>query len=142
MADDSCDLLQCCLYFTANSLARAVTRLADEAFRRVGMSPSHAFVLMLVIDRPGISQQELAEHLRLAPSTVSRFVDTLVARGLVAKGRRGKTTVLDPTASGAGLREPIAAAWRGLYDAYSERLGQDTGDALTRETYAACEKLG
>ena len=66
-----------CLYFTANSLARRITAMAEEAFGKVGLSPSHAFLVMLVNEQPGISQKELSRALNLAPSTVTRFVDSL-----------------------------------------------------------------
>ena len=56
-----------CLYFTANSLARQISRLADEEFRLTGLSPSHAFLLMLVNEKPGITQKELGLALNLAP---------------------------------------------------------------------------
>ena len=65
-------ILHNCLYFTANSLARVITRMAEEEFRATGLSPSHAFLVMLVNDKPGIGQKELCEQLYLAPSTVTR----------------------------------------------------------------------
>lgn len=68
-------ILHNCLYFTSNSLSRVITRMAEEEFRRTGLSPSHAFLMMLVNDNPGIGQKELREQLHLAPSTVTRFID-------------------------------------------------------------------
>jgi DNA-binding MarR family transcriptional regulator len=83
-------ILHNCLYFTANSLARVITRMADEEFRRTGLSPSHAFLMMLVNDTPGIAQKELAESLQLAPSTVTRFIDSLVHKGYLTREVEGK----------------------------------------------------
>ena len=65
-------ILHECLYFSANSLARVITRMADEEFHPTGLSPSHAFLMMLVNDNPGIGQKDLCEQLHLAPSTVNR----------------------------------------------------------------------
>jgi DNA-binding MarR family transcriptional regulator len=48
---------------------------------KTGLSPSHAFLMMLATDYPGIGQKELSERLHLAPSTVTRFIDSLVHKG-------------------------------------------------------------
>jgi len=134
-------LLHHCLYFTANSLSRVITRMAEEEFRITGLSPSHAFLMMLVNDQPGIGQKELCEHLHLAPSTVTRFVDGLVHRGLLVRETEGKVVKIYATAKGKDLQEPIAKAWKRLYMRYSDILGMEEGNELTRLIDEACEKL-
>jgi DNA-binding MarR family transcriptional regulator len=133
--------LECCLFFSANSLARIITRMGEEEFARVGMTPSYAFLLTLAVDRPGISQKELAAQLHMAPSTVSRFVDALVAKGLIAKETEGRNTYIHPTEPGLALQPSIEKAWRGLHDRYSAILGREEGDLLAELTSAACRKL-
>ncbi|MGE4298559.1 MAG: MarR family winged helix-turn-helix transcriptional regulator [Desulfovibrionaceae bacterium] len=125
-------LLHRCLYFTANTLARTVSRMADEAFGRLGLSPSQAFLLMLTIETPGISQKELSGLLHLAPSTISRFTDALLARGLATKQAHGKTARVFPTPEGNKLLTPIHDAWKALYTQYSTLLGVEEGERLTR----------
>ncbi len=136
------EILHHCLYFTANSLARVISRMAEEEFRRTGLSPSHAFLLMLVNDTPGIGQKELCAKLHLAPSTVTRFVDTLVYRGYLKRQSEGKTSRVFATDLGAGLNEKIAAAWKALHQRYVDILGQSEGDDLTARIDAASERLG
>ena len=134
-------ILNKCLYFTANSLARVITRMAEEEFRKTGLSPSHAFLMMLVNDNPGISQKDLCEHLHLAPSTVTRFVDKLVFKGVLTRQNEGKASKIYPTEQGEHLRGPIAEAWNNLHMRYAEVLGLKEGDALTVMVDAASEKL-
>ncbi|MBN2134895.1 MAG: MarR family transcriptional regulator [Acidobacteria bacterium] len=142
MAEPLKDYFENCLYFTANSLARTISRMAEEEFSRLGMSTSHAFMLMLVIEKPGISQKDLAMHLNLAQSTISRFVDSLVLKGFLQKKAEGKQVLVNPTKKGSEQLELIQKAWKQLYKRYSEVLGQEAGDEITRKTNEAAKKLG
>lgn len=135
------NLLECCLFFTANSLARVITKMGEEEFAGVGMTPSYAFLLTLTIDSPGISQKELAEYLHMAPSTVSRFVDTLVSKKLITKEVEGRNTFIYPTDKGIALKPTIEQAWKGLYERYSKILGEEFGKNLTSLTAEASSKL-
>ena len=133
--------LECCLFFTANSLARDITRMGEEEFARIGLTPSYAFVLTLVIESPGISQKELSQSMNMAPSTVSRFIDVLAKRGLLEKVGDGRVTCIHPTAKGDQLKTDIFEAWSGLYDRYSAILGTTHGNELTRMCLEASRKL-
>ncbi len=128
--ESTASLLHHCLYFTANALSRVITRMADEEFRVTGLAPSHAFLMMLVYDAPGIGQKELSEKLHLAPSTVTRFIDSLVHKGRLVRKSRGKHTRIYYTDKGAALQQPIADAWKSLHERYAAVLGLEDGDAL------------
>lgn len=134
-------LLHDCLYFTANALSRAITRMAEEEFQVTGLSPSYAFVVMLTNDEPGISQKAVAEAMQLAPSTVTRFVDSLIRKDLVRRESEGKNVHLFPTQKGKELLPVIFKAWKNLYARYSDILGKDTGDDLTRRIDRAMTAL-
>jgi DNA-binding MarR family transcriptional regulator len=134
-------ILHNCLYFTANSLARAITRMAEEEFRRTGLSPSHAFLMMLVNDTPGIGQKELCEQLHLAPSTVTRFIDSLVHKGYLTRQSEGKASKIYATQEGRKLHQSITAAWKNLHQRYALVLGRKKGDDLTVTIDIASHKL-
>lgn len=134
-------LLRSCLFFTAGSLSRAVTRMAEDAFRPTGLGPSQAFLLLLSADRPGSRQKELGEGLHLAPSTVTRMVDSLVRDGLLEREVTGREALVKPTAAGRRLVPKLRRAWRSLYDRYSEILGEDAGAELTRLAGDAADAL-
>lgn len=141
MKKDHINLLECCLFFTANSLARVMSRMGEEEFAMAGMSPSYAFVITLAISKPGVAQKELAEQLHMAPSTVSRFVDALVAKGYIAKKIEGRNTLIYATEAGSALKPTIDKAWLNLYERYSKILGRENGETLTKLTSAASKKL-
>ena len=93
---ERCPLLHSCLYFTANALAREVTRLADDSFAETGLSPSHAFLVMVAANSPGIGPSELGDGLHLAPSTITRFIEALEHRGFCVANATAAVSLFTP----------------------------------------------
>jgi len=138
---DSKTLLECCLYFTANALARTVTRMAEASFASTGLTPSQAFLMMLAMESPGITPSELAARLHLAPSTVTRLADGLVRKGLVERRVQGKAAHIHPTPKGLETAGVIASAWKDLHREYSKILGEQEGADLTKAIHQTCLRL-
>ncbi len=69
-----------CLYFNSNALARSVTKLWAEAYGKFDISPPHAFLLRVVLNKPGLFARDLADELKISRSTVTRFLDSLEKR--------------------------------------------------------------
>lgn len=135
------NLLHCCLFFTANSLARTITRMAENHFGKIGLSPSHGFLLTLTVESPGITQKQLAQYLNLSQSTVSRFVDTLVLRKLVEKKSEGKNSFVFPTSEGKKLQRKVSSLWKDFYQQYCDILGKENADGLSKKIDQAHAKL-
>lgn len=133
--------LQNCLFFSANALARNITKMAEKAFKDTDLSPSYAFMLMLVNETPGITISELAAHLHLAPSTLTRFADKLVYKDLVERKQEGKVVRIYPTANARKMQTTIEKSWKKLFTDYSAILGEEAGKELTKELYEANQKL-
>ncbi len=123
-----------CLYFTASTLSRAITRIAEEEFRTTGLSPTYAFLILIVIDRPGISQKELGKILHITQSTITRFIDKLESEKFVTRQSSGKSSLIHPTDRGRAARPDIEKAWKRLYDRYTKALGQKDSEKLTTLT--------
>lgn len=135
------DYFQNCMYFASSQLHRAISRMAEDEFIRAGLSPTYAYLLMAVHDKPGITQKELGETLHVAPSTVTRFIEKLVHKGLVNTQSVGKMSHVQLTELGKERIETIREAWKILYRRYSEILGKDEGKAATKMLYDLAIKL-
>lgn len=130
-----------CLYYSANALARILTKMAEEEFAVTALAPSYAFLLMAVNDKPGIQPKEISAQMHLTASTVTRLIEKMEHRGFVERKFIGKFTKVCPTAKSKKLDKKIHQAWDNLYARYSALLGQSKGRALTDEVYRAIQKL-
>ena len=125
-----------CLYFNANALMRSLNRIWDEAFKQLGLSPAHGYLLRLVLEQPGLSQKAIAQELGLAPSTVTRFIDALANRKLLKRGKGrddGRELTVSATAKGEALREQLEQTGNALYQRMRNRLGETRFDQLVAE---------
>ena len=130
-----------CLYYSANALARIMTKMAEEEFAVTGLAPSYAFVLMSVNAKAGIQPGELSAQMQLTPSTVTRLVEKMEFKGFVERKSVGRMTRVYPTNKSKALDAKIKKAWHNLYQRYSDILGPQV-DELTTAVYAAVKKLG
>jgi len=129
-----------CIYFNTNALARQINRIWDEAFKPFGLSPAHAYVLRLVLDQPGISMKQIAEELELAPSTVTRFVDSLINKGFLSRSsdnedKRG--TNITPSQRAKKIHKKLEKTGQELYSNMNDIIGSEAFSELVagmRET--------
>ncbi len=130
-----------CLYYSANALARVLTKLAEEEFAITGLAPSYAFLLMTVNDKPGIQPKDISGHMQLTPSTVSRLIEKMEHRGFLERKSQGKFTRVFPTEKSKRLDAKIHVAWMNLYNRYAKVLGEERARELTSEVYQASKIL-
>lgn len=126
-----------CLYYSANALSRAITKMAEEAFAGTGLPPSYAFLVMSINKYPGIAAGELAELQMLTPSTITRLVEKLEKKGFAKRVAEGRNTLVFPTAASVQLNEKIKTAWSSLYKKYAAILGDEEAIELTSRIYDA-----
>ena len=119
-----------CLYFNVNALARAVNRVWEESFSELELSPSHAYLLRLILSSPGLTPKQIAQELKLEKSTVTRFLNVLQNKGMVRR-RKGISTdareqAIFPTAKSQKIAADLEAQGDELYQKMVHRIGKET----------------
>ncbi len=130
-----------CLYFTSNALARKVEKLAIESWKPVDLSPSHGYLLMLVLDDPGIQPGAIADQLQLTPSTISRLLEKLEERKLVVRTTEGKTTNVYPSPKAKQLLPELQACVARSQAAYASSLDNQDIKELVKNMNQVSDKL-
>ena len=133
--------LDTCLYIQSNHLARILSRMADDAFREVGLSPSHAFLLMKVQDEPGVQPSRLSEILHLSPSTITRLIEKMENKGFLERVSKGRATSVEPTSQLKAKEKAIRQAWNSLQEQYRGVLGDRYTEVLTEMSVKAIDQL-
>jgi DNA-binding MarR family transcriptional regulator len=131
------------LGFLLVRIGEAVDREFVAALTDLGLKPRHLRLLVLVDRARQLSQRELAQQLRMDPGNLVAILDTLEAKGLVARARgerdrRQRLVSLTP----AGNR--LLAKALGATAAIDERVlaalpasQRRDYDAMTRSVYRA-----
>ena len=116
-----------CLYFNLNALTRTVNQRWEQAYQTIGLSPAHAYLLRLALSSPGITQKQLAAELRLAPSTITRFIDALVKRGLLQRQSRdgdAREWAIQPSDAARSLHSELERIGQELFQSMRSTLGE------------------
>jgi DNA-binding MarR family transcriptional regulator len=129
------------MYFSSNALARKIEKLAQESWKPAGLSPSHAYLLMLALENPGIQPTALTGQLQLTPSTITRLIEKLEQQKLVNRSYEGKTTFVYPTAKARQLQPLLQQCLAHFYQSYSKVLGKEDSARLVSDMNKVADKL-
>jgi len=129
-------MFDACLYFNTTALARVLEREWSEAFAPHGLTPPQAFMLRLVLDRPGFLQWQLADALAISRPTATRALDGLVAKGLIERRpskRDGREWEIHARSKAVAMKDALNAASGAVTARLKKELGADTfHDAVGR----------
>jgi DNA-binding MarR family transcriptional regulator len=130
-----------CLYFTSAALARKVEKLAMESWKAMDLAPSHAYLLMAVMEDPGVQPSALSAELHLKPSTITRLVEKLEEKKLVVRTYEGKLTNVYPTPKARELQPKMKNCLTRFYECYSKLLGEEESIQLVQGMAKIADKL-
>jgi len=130
-----------CMYFSANTLARKIEKLAGNCWKKLNLSPSHAYSLMVVFEDPGVQPGALAKELQLTPSTITRLIEKLEEKKLVVRTTEGKVTNVYPTPKGTELYPKLKECSKNFYETYASVLGKEESARLVQNLNKLADKL-
>jgi DNA-binding MarR family transcriptional regulator len=120
-----------CLYFNTTALARLLEREWTKAFKPFGLTPSQAFMLRVVLDKPALLHNELAKELSISRPTATRTLDGLQKLELVERrttGSDGREYAIYPTAAAQALKDGLNSASATVTRRLKKELGQEEFD--------------
>lgn len=115
-----------CLYFNTTALARRLEREWTEAFAIFELSPPQAFMLRVILAKPGLLQRELADELSIARPTATRALDFLQTKGLVERRGRdgdGREVCIQPTKDAVAIHAALNEASGAVTSKLKKLLG-------------------
>ena len=116
-----------CTNYKLRQLTRSVSREYDAVLAATGLKTSQ-YSLLSAIDKFGpLRPADLAGHMRLDASTLTRNVQPLVAQGLVLVGAGvdQRSRLVSLTDAGRARRAEAQSAWKTAQKALNARLGTE-----------------
>jgi DNA-binding MarR family transcriptional regulator len=130
-----------CIYFASGALARKVEKLAVDTWKETNLAPSHAYLLMIVLDKPGVQPTALVEELLLAPSTITRLIEKLEQKKLVRRTMEGKITNVFPTTKAKSMRAQLRGCVDKFYENVSGILGKEETSRMVHQINRITDKI-
>jgi DNA-binding MarR family transcriptional regulator len=130
-----------CLYFSANALARRIEKIAVDSWKEVGLSPSHGYLLMIVLEEPGVQPTAISNELQLTPSTITRLIEKLEGAKLLIRTSEGKLTNIYPTPKAKELYPRMKNCVSHFYQKYTAILGEQESGRMVASINKLNDKL-
>ena len=130
-----------CVYFSSAAFARKVEKLALESWKPVGLAPRHGYLLMNVIEEPGIQPGALANQLQVQPSTITHLIEKLEEKKLVVRTTEGKTTNVYPTPKAKEIYSKLKECVQHFHASCTGIIGKDESCKLVSIMNKMADKM-
>ncbi|MBI4828404.1 MAG: winged helix-turn-helix transcriptional regulator [Nitrospinae bacterium] len=141
----SIEISEACYAARVRLVGRMVTRIYETALRPLGLTTAQMNILVLTSRLGEASAARICGILWLDPSTLSRNLERLQARGLITQrpGTDRRSRLLWVTRKGADTLAEALPLWRGAQSEVEKALGRATavsvkavGDRLLAEGFS------
>lgn len=130
-----------CLYFNLSSLTRNITQTWKEEFSKLGLFPSHGYLLFAMVERPNEQQKDYGDYLDLEASTINRLIDALITKGLIEKSGAGRGSSVAVTNDGQALYAQIKQTMSFLKKRMEDSLTHTRFNSLVQDLAVARKSL-
>ena len=134
-----------CLYFNTNHLFRQTEKKFANAYSELNLAPAHAYLLRLIVQKPGIIQRDIALALHLDKSTVTRFIKKMSDEGYLTKNYASaanlKSPGIYPTAKTNKIAGRLNEIGDQLYASLQDCIDVDELSSLVESIKSASKKI-
>lgn len=98
-------------------ICRAQRTLAQAEFNKLGLHAGQERVLLCLTQHDSVGQSDLVTHLCVEPPTVTKMLQRMEKAGLIERHQDdedGRASVVNITATGKALQQPILQVWNNL----------------------------
>ena len=111
------------MHAITNSLSREISAFYDTYFKEDKLATSYVELLLLIEDYDKISQKVIATKMNLAPSTITRFLNKLIKKGVVSKKMDGRISYVELSEQGKKEVPKLRNKYEQAEDDLKEILG-------------------
>lgn len=133
-----------CIYFNTNALTRKLNVHWERAFARYDLAPSHGYLVRLILEKPGISQQSITQELQLEKSTITRFLTVLEKRAFIIRKPSDadpRQNVIFPTKKALKLEAELTQLGDELYKDMCAAIGAENVKTFVNLTRTINQRL-
>lgn len=127
--------------FTVKKLNRALDRLTENAFQKVGLNPSYTSILLILSHENGKIQKDLAKMLCIAAPSMTRLIEKLVHKGFVKVVCEGRTKRVYLTDKGKAIIPDIIQAHIETQEEFNRLVKTGFSDNLLTELNQIANQL-
>ena len=129
------------LDFVASALFRLANKIAVQESAFTGLTPSYAFIIVAVKEKPGIRSTELSRKLQLEISTVTRLVEKLEAKNFVLRDSSPGMTKVYLTDLGEHMYNNVIIGMERYLGQFKTAIGKKQYKELLKSISKAVRKL-
>lgn len=132
-----------CTNLKLRQLGRIVTRHYDQYLISSGVKNTQYSLLSYIVALGPIQLSELAKHMQMDASTLTRNMQSLVSQGWITikASDNARSRLTEATESGKLKRIEVQRAWKQAQLALSDRLGEETVLSMHQLLDECIEKL-